>query len=276
MVDTLVEAKKAFENTFFEFNLSSEELAILYQLYLVSPQTPLSISNKTKIPRTTVYRILSELKSAGFVEKVIKENSTEFRLVSFETIKAKIDKKLSDLNVAKTNIESLQTFRSSNKISNTEVKFYEGIEDLKQLVGNQVHAKKEIVGYTIGTSADLFGAKFSATLLNEIYGRKIKIRELISDNDKYLSTEFVTKYKTEEPYKSFYDWRYIPSDKLLIKHDVFIYNDIVGMHTSENEHYYGVEIKNKQNATLQKQIFETLWAMAQTPEQALKKKQKSK
>lgn len=58
-----------------------------------------------------------------------------------------------------------------------------------------------------------------------------------------------------------YRERFLKPDTLLMKHQVTIYNDTVATYCWRDDQKVGIEIVNKANAQMMRQVFENYWAM---------------
>ncbi len=278
MVDNSVTTRNKIKTVFKLFGLDDRQSEISETLIKFGPQSVLAIARRTAIPRTTVYRYLETMHKHGLVEKIVKQYSTEYSFISLPKLDHLMAEKAQTVDAAKNAYGDLRELLASQHAQNrldTEVKFYEGKDGVKQLVWNSLKAKNEVVGYAYLYFGDLFGVKFNREFNAEVWKRNIHMREIITDDDPYLTADNVKLVRTHPKLKELYDWRYHSPNVLKITHQVSIYNDVVGLFTWENGRFYGVEIINTQNALLQKQLFETVWATAATPEVMLKRKAKN-
>jgi sugar-specific transcriptional regulator TrmB len=265
---------KSFLNV---LGLSEPESDIYLLLTQKGQLTTLEIAKATSIPRTTCYRILEDLKSRQLIEEIIGEHRTLSAAVPPERLQQLIKVKQSELDDLGSLLPTVTTYLNqqiNKRHSDTRVKFYRGLEGIRQMGYNVLQAKKEIVGFTYVHYDKAVGESFAEKLYEEMFVAKITMRDIISDS--YLESVGGINAPLRNPinpqFQALFQSRYLPKKTLDITHQSDIYNNVVAFYTTRGEELFGVEIVNDKVARLQKQIFEILWKIA-TPEEELLKKQ---
>ncbi|MEW5805453.1 MAG: helix-turn-helix domain-containing protein [Patescibacteria group bacterium] len=262
---------------FLNLDLNQDEASVYLSLLEQEVLSVLELARKTNIPRTNIYRILERLKNLGLVEEIIDQKRTLAKASNFshlEWLIAERKQKAKNLELALPEIKNILKKQRSVKQGETKVVFYRGKNGIKQLLWNSLKTK-EVAGYAFLSYEDSTDKKFAQQFREERWRRKIKIRDLISDNDKYLSRKNLLLIK-QSPVFQYYQARYLPASRININHDLIIYSDTIAFYQWLDEEIFGVEIRNQSITKLQKQIFEMLWPMAKTPEQALKNRENEK
>ena len=237
------------------------------------PLTILGLARQTDLPRTTVYRLVDELKEQNLLEEIAEENTTLVQAVDFAKLELRLQEKESKLAHLKTTLPQLKGLLQQHQSLSgpgTRVKVYRGKDGLKQLLWNTLKAD-EIVGYTFLSLDDVVGRNFADKYREEKALRKIKQREILSDDDQYLNNKTL-KYMRTSPLFEHYEPRYLPAEKIKVDSDMVVYDDIVSFYNWYEGDTFGVELHNQGIATLQKRIFEMLWEASATADSALAKK----
>ena len=259
--------------------LSSEEAEIYLSLVRHGVSTTLEVSRMTNISRTQVYRLLEKMKEKGVIEEIIDENTTRVKAVEVDRIEHLLKQKESNVEQLKANFDEIKTLLSGSLGINqlgTKVLFYRGKSGLKQMIWNVLRAKNEIVGYTYQTLESYLGKKFADSWFNEAVKRKILMRDIISDTYLKSAKESFSISYFDEGYDKLNKIKYLPDSTIKLNHQVDIYNDVVAYYRWFKKDAYGVEIYNKELASMQKQMFEILWKLAKPANQILKDSIKKK
>lgn len=249
-------------NHLFEFlealGLESREIETFNCLLDYGIMTTLELSRITKIPRTTLYRIIESLKTKGVVEEVVEEYVKKVQTAPLSRLEYLVSEQRNKADTLFFLLPSIQTIiTNAQTVSqpDTKVLMYRGREGIRQMVWNVLEAKKEVVGYTYRLLDEFIGKRFMNRWREEFHNRKIKGRDIL----------------TEEYYRSIggknhdFDWgawkaRYIQENILTIDHQMDIYNDVTAIYNWHEGEVFGVEIHNAKVAHMQRQMFEIIWS----------------
>lgn len=241
----------------------SDKQAEIYLLLLKQGITSLlELSRRSTINRTTIYRIVEDLKKLNLVEEVVDDRGAKVKAVKPENLQLLLTQKETELDQLKNNLPDLISDLSVIKdqpSASTQVVYFRGQNGLKQLLWNILKAKGESVGYGYADWNQSVGWEFAEKLRQERVNRKIYDRE-IQNTDQAGPIDSWTKVKD---YNQVYQARYIPKSVIDIKHDTYIYNDVFTFFNFYQDELFGIEIHNKEIAKTQKQIFEVLWKMGE-------------
>lgn len=240
----------------------TDNQAEIYLLLLKQGLTSLlELSRQTSINRTTIYRIVEDLKKLNLAEEVLDDRGIKVKAVPPENLQLLLTKKEAELTNLKSNLNDLITNLSAitdQPVPSTQVVYCRGQSGLKQLLWNVLKARGESVGYGYGDWNQSVGKDFAEKLRAERIKRKIFDRE-IQNTDQAGPMSNWTNLKD---YHQIYQARFIPRKIIDIKHDTYIYNDVFSFFNFCGDELFGIEIHNPEIAKTQKQIFEVLWQLA--------------
>ncbi|KKS08402.1 MAG: hypothetical protein A2418_01835 [Candidatus Brennerbacteria bacterium RIFOXYC1_FULL_41_11] len=267
MADKYLENKNKVVEFFQSLGLSNYESTV-YQLLLKNRRavSMLFISENTNVPRTNAYRICGQLRRLGLIEEIVKDKKKLVRasdLSHLELLVKDQKQKAFELGSSLPIIKKILTPQNAPQEGKTQISYFKGKDGIKQLLWNSLKAR-EILGYSFLAYEDSTDKKFAKKYREERWLRKIKNRDLLSDNDKYLTEKNLRLTKNLKVF-ALYRARYLPARKVNINHDLIVYNDVVAFYSWHKGEIFGVEIQNQDIAQLQKQVFELLWYQAKEP-----------
>ena len=256
-------------------DITDEQIQVLLQLYIKSPQSVLQLAKTLKWGRNKVYRVINELVKLQLISKIQGRFGSKFATTGTSALERIVKQKQQKLKKAKTNLKKLLNtipYMHNANLVNSRVVHYQGIEGLKQVNWNLVHTKGIYRVYEVSRLSEYLDKNFAENLRLEWLRRKIYSKDLTNDKkieDWTNVTEFATKYS---------DYRYIDPKILEIKTEIYIYNNVVTILQYDTMKYdpnsiFCVEIYNQALADFQKQIFDILWNQAK-PMKLLSKKGK--
>lgn len=238
------------------FGLSKKESNVYLATLELGRGTVSQISRKAGINRTTGYDVLGSLIGKGLVLISGKEPKQEYVAESPDTILAFLQKQL---EVTQANIEKAKRFvpelKSIHKVSDRpQVKFYEGVEGMKQVYEDTLTAKEPIHAYANyddmhRTMGDYFP---------DYYKRRAKkgIVAIGIVPDSPLARERASKNKEEARQLAI-----VPASTFSISPDIEIYdNKVVILSWREK---LGIIIESAEIADAMKKIFGLAWAEAE-------------
>ena len=244
--------------------LDDDQALIFLTLYNNGSLSVVQLSRKTGFGRNKVYRLLKELMELNLINQMVRPSGSKYEVLDFKSLEEIVNKRKEEYLNAKKGLDGLLAelpYLKDAKYMSSKVINYRGIEGLKQVNWNLVHAKGLYRVYEVSRLSDYLDKKFAEKLRLEWLRRKIYSRDLT--NDKEISdwsqvVEFTTKYS---------EYRYISPDILKINTEVYIYNDVVTILQYDNLKFdpnsiFCVEIYNQALADFQKQIYDIIWAQA--------------
>lgn len=248
---------KIIQKQLNSFGISNEEQAVFMHLVQHQDQTAVQISHAIGIPKTTVYRILTDLKSKGLVVELIGSRGKRFKSQYEELVKIAKNELEAARNLERIASE-LQTTLPKLQVPTlhkTTVQVYEGIEGLKQLMWNVLAAQDLIYYYSSADRRKLFGDVWFERFCREFVKRDLWERGFDSMVNANYAPE-LAKYYFNTGYHKRTEYKIVKG--LDMDCEIFLYNDTYTMYSWENE-LIGVEIRNQFLVKTQRTIFEKLW-----------------
>ena len=245
--------------------LTNKHAVVYVALLKKDKTTPLTLARDTGLNRSSIYRYLEDLRQIGLVEEIIEANTTSYQATEINNLELVVKKQETKLEVLRESVPILIKELSNygaKKTAETQIKYFQGREGLKQFLWNVVHARRgsEFLGYGYLSWNESVGRKYAENLRQVVVERNLSDRELTND----IGETMKGKKWTEIPdYYSRYQERFISKKTLEIKHDCYLYDDVVGYYYFINNELFGLEIHNAEIAKTQKQIFEILWKLAE-------------
>lgn len=254
--------KQIVFNFFQKLGCSEIETKIYLLLLERGDLTTLEISRQLKLPRTTIYRKLEEMKEKGLVEEVIEEYKTKARPVSLEALGKLVKEKERDVGELKDLFPQIKKniFALSDLGQNlTKVLYFRGQEQVARMAWGALKTKDIFRGYSYRQFAELIGFRNALAFKDDWNRSGNKGREIYSD--------IYRKHLREKPNLDTGKWlnweaRFLPSSKLNITTQYDIYNDTIAIYNWYEGEIFGVLIRNQKVADMQKQIFDLLWEKA--------------
>ncbi len=256
---TASKEQKIIENFVIELGFS-EEAARLYTILAErGPLTLLEASRRTEMERTGLYRLVEKLVGEGLLERVMAHKSQKIAAVGLATIRRMVELRKKEASRLEIGLETFeQVVGGLSHQAETQVKYYKGVEGIKQILWNETKAKGEVLGYLYRNLQEVVGKAYFSEYARELEKNTVKLRDLRTES--FLQSTRASGYR-RDPIDGGY-WRYIPEKILKVTHIMDIYDDVVAIYYWQDNDVFGVEIQNKQIAETQRSIFEALWGLA--------------
>jgi sugar-specific transcriptional regulator TrmB len=248
--------QRVLENT----GLNPKEVKIYLALLKLGSATVNEIAKEARIKRTTIYPFLDDLKTKGLIEWGVSKYNR----------KAKVKEPKQLLRFAKARERKFgravltleENLKEINKhyiqdLSDVEVKYYEGINECREMLLGLLKAKREIIGYSSWMKYPFMGEKWCHKLESKIKKKGLKERKIISgtEHNLYHGKEYIK----EVDYNKQYFFKFIPPRKEFIKVDIYLFNDIKLTLSFKGVKPNGIYIRNKDLVQSDKAIFEVLY-----------------
>ncbi len=247
---------KSLHHVIKQLGLTTKHAVVWEMLLGQRSATPLLLSRQTKINRSSLYRYLEELREKGLVELVLGDKSNRYRAHPEGLEQYLVGEEARVANLKSAIPQLLVELRGDEKTMESEVKYYQGVEGLKQMLWNVVSSGQEYVGLGYENWNTSVGKSFAEKLRTKNMETGVKSRE-ISNN---VDDDFTYTHLGKE-YGKVYQHRAIDPKILEIKHDTYIYADVFAYYYHYQGEYFGVEIHNAEIAKTEQQMFEILWKM---------------
>lgn len=242
--------------------LSKKEVSIYLALLKVNTATVSQLSKETRIKRTTIYPFLDSLKSKGLVEwgvdkynRNIQVKDPKNLLTYAENRERKYGRTVLTL---KAQIDEIQK-QYVQDVSDVEVRYFEGVDECKEMLQELLKVEGEIVGYSSWWRYQTMGEEWCHALEKKIervptFTKEIKIISA-TEHNLWHGQEYVKLPN----YGNCYFFRFIPPKKEFIKVDIFLFNDIKLTLSYKGVRPNGIYIKNRDLVESEKTIFEVLY-----------------
>lgn len=233
--------------------LNGKEIAV-YTSLLKSNNLPVSlIAKKSKIKRTTCYKIINDLIGKGFLSSYKKGSITYLIAEKPESIIKLLEGKQRKIENQKRllskNIEVFELDKNEQS-KRPLVKFFEGTSGLKQAYESTLKSKENIRAYANIEEMHKGLPDFFPEYYQRRKNAKIFINTICPDNKKSLERHLKDK-------REFREIRFIDVKKYNFIPEMNVYEDKV-LFASWSEKI-AVVIESKEIANLHKKIFDALW-----------------
>lgn len=218
--------------------------------------TASEIAKRANIVRTTVYKILEELKNEGFVDADAKAHGQTFKAQSPKKLIEYLEKQK---NMAESFLPDFLNIFSETKFK-PKLKFYEGKEGVKK-VFEDILNYKDITVMTfspIKNVLQLFGKTYSRHFTEKRVQQKILRKDLRQCTDEKYNTDEWEFYAAEKSLMR--EVKFLPTD-LVFNSLVQVYENKVAVILSERENFAFI-VESKELSEFMKKIFGLLWQLS--------------
>lgn len=251
------------KNSLITLGLTNKEASVYLALLELGRSTVSKIARKANVNRATGYVILDSLLNKSLVHISGKEPKQEYTAESPDNLVHLLRKKKvkaeSDLELAEALALELKSIQK--KDDRPQVKFYEGVDGMKQVYEDTLTSKETIRAFA--TVEDVHNAlsNYFPSYYKRRAGKGISIRAVFPNTP--LSIER-TKHDTEEARESVL----VPADAYTFHPEINMYDNKV-MIASWREKL-GIIIESSEVADAMKKIFELAWIGAKQLEREAK------
>ncbi|HCP08598.1 MAG TPA: hypothetical protein DIT25_02255 [Candidatus Moranbacteria bacterium] len=236
-----------------KLGFSSKESQVYLALLELGPSTATEIARKAGINRTTSYDILESLAGDGLVnltgEAKIQKYSAENPEKVIKFLENKIKQAEERLNEAQMLLpQLLSIFTTKEK---PKIKFYEGIEGMREAFEDTLNAENEILAFAVGE--DVFKAlseNYTRSYFKRRTEKNIKVRVIAPDTSE---SRAVTMNDKEELRTSIL----VPKDKFNFSIEMNIYNNKIMIASWKEK--FAIIIESEEISSAQRKIFELAW-----------------
>ncbi len=244
------------------FGLSQIEAKIYLYLLNKPAQTILEISRNLSLPRTNIYDNSLKLIEKGLVERVIEYNTQKLKAHPLDILESVIEKNKQGVEQMQANLIDLRQklTLTLNPLTNTEVRYFQGVEGFRQMMWNTLSATdRQHIGYSEFGRVSIVGQKFMERWMKEIYVRGIKDRVIINPTKYTLG--HISHLDNQDFRKQYQNIRVLDQKVLYVSGDTTIYNHVFAVAWWKQGEVIGVEIENPELVKTQKSMFEILWKL---------------
>ena len=244
-----------------QIGLKDRAITVYLTLLQLGQATIHDIAKKSQVKRTTTYSILDGLVIKGLATFVDKGGHRLYyaenpRKVASFLAEEEHQVKEKRARFSETLPELLSIYNI--KAAKPKIKFYEGIEGLKEIYEETLELKKgsEIVGFGVTTLIyKSFGEDWIKSYLEKRVKGKISMREILGDND------LARKHKENDKVEN-RQTHLVPEDKFPFTNEINIFGNKISIVSFKE--LMGVIIESSDVAGTQKAIFELAWLGAKS------------
>ncbi len=238
-----------------------QDMADIYIALLKKPSSHLELSRNTGVNRTKVYRLVQELEKRSLVSTIADDAGTRIEAADpkhLELSVAESEQKLQTKRDAYTALlPQLSALKSSAGIQPTDfiVRTYDGEEGFKQMLWNELKAKREVLVFGSGPLEKLVSSnRWTENHRQKSIDAGYRIRELLNPGKK------PPNFTKNDRFKDIYQVRFIDSQEVPLQHQIAIYNDTVSIYHWRDDQKVGSETINRAYADTMRSFFEHYWA----------------
>lgn len=239
------------EKTLEEIGFSKKKAKIYLAILELGEASVMDIAKEISIKRTTVYNILPELISEGFIQKTIKNKKSVFFVENPNLLKTHLEEKLELIEKALPEIRSLQNVIPFKP----KITFYEGFGGIKELYRDTLDSLSGgdlILSFTgITDYQRLIPKDISKEYIEDRIRRKIRIRVIMTESE-------VARQWEKDAVKELREIKIIKDTNFKFDGDIEIYGNKVAL-ISYKENFMGVVVESKEISQMQKMAFELMW-----------------
>jgi sugar-specific transcriptional regulator TrmB len=233
----------------YEIGLSTKEANVYLASLTMGPSSILKLSEKTKIHRPALYKILYDLENKGIFKTTISGKRKLYFAVSPKQLLEYIKNKEELLKNALPGLDAMVSLSQRKP----KILYFEGQSQIKDLFRTGLEAKsKEMYSFFPSKfMIKLFGKKEMVKIMAKRAAKGIKVKTLRSSqseeefDDSNLTTELLREV------------RYIP-DARTFEMGVVIFDNKVNLFSPIEENF-GIQIESESFSKLMKYFFNILW-----------------
>lgn len=249
-----------FKKIFKELNLPANSLRIFEELVESGASTARHLSIKLDIPRPSIYDNVKVLIERGLVTERSEGGRKVFSIDNIKNIPDLLQTKINSLTVEKAHFQDLlpSLLKRADSIE-PKIKFYSGIESLKQVL-NHIMLHRDIdtvLMWPISNVIGMFGKEYLAELNKKRINRNISIRAIYPKNAKVNLKE--------NPFLGVGDGHLrevrIAPKEMHWDMGYWMYEDKVGFISSQKE-AFGFVVQSRDFTQLLKTQFDQIWKTA--------------
>ncbi len=249
------------KNQLTNLGFSDKEASVYLALLELGPSTTTEISRRASINRTTSYDILESLSSDGLVNPIGETKIQKFVAENPDKVIIYLENKIKQGEERLKNAYNLlpELFSIYNIDEKPMVKYYEGVDRIKEVFEDTLTAKDEIVGYAVGTDAfEAVGEEYLRDYFKRRVSKNIKVRVIAPDDPDTLKVTAKDKEELRESH-------IVPRNLFYFTTETNIYNNKILIMSWKEK--FAVLIESKEIADAQKKVFELAWIGAKRIEE---------
>lgn len=235
------------KNLLQNFGLNDKEAEVYLAALELGMATGFQIYKKTSLKKPTVYYILEELQRKNLVALTKKENKSYYIAENPESIRKNFEDKLTSFNELLPQLLSLYKTQGARP----KLKFYEGIEGLKEVFNDTLKYKSEILAFASEGFYTKLGRDFAENYLKRRVKNNIPVRGIVP------ATEMLERKFIRRNIAHFRSAKLINGKKYNFPIEINIYANKVALMSFRDE--LGLIIESDEINRMMRMIFEFFW-----------------
>jgi sugar-specific transcriptional regulator TrmB len=231
-------------------------------------QTISELARSSGVGRIPIYRLTEDLKKSGLVKVSIENKRSILSAASINKLQVLIankEQELQDIQREYPKLAARFALRAqAMQSSTTRVQFFEGIEGIKQVVWNQTKAKGETLTILSDNMQHHVNSAFFERWVRACNESGMRFRGIVGDAFLGRQKGWYADHSNER--LAHWDARYISPQKFPVPHTLAIFDDTILQYSWNTERLFAIEMHNQNIADMQRQLFELLWAQAESME----------
>jgi HTH-type transcriptional regulator, sugar sensing transcriptional regulator len=212
-----------------------------------------TVARKAALPRVNCYHTLENLAEKGLVNFVTKE---KIRYYSAEPPQKILNIMEGRMSYAKKILPELLSITNTLALK-PKIKYYEGMEGVKNILADTLTAKKELVGYSnLKFFAELFG-DYIKSYSQQKMKKGIKTRLICPSSDEAFA--YVKKYYAADFPADLIEILYVNPREFWFENEIVIYDDKVAVISLNRDELNGMIFESPVYARSQRAIFNLAW-----------------
>ena len=235
--------------------ITKKEERVLGALYKLGDSPISKIAKETLLNRTALYHTIEELLKKGLVTKITKESGAYFQPISLADYKTWAKRQIEDVSIQTEYLENwLSTQKKELPTLHSDIKYFEGIEGVKNLYADSWRDNKDKTIYAITdydkaykTLNDYFEKEyFPDRVSHGVSVRSLLPKSISGKKDLSRAKELMREMRFLNIFKD-------------LGIEINIYGSKISIITFDEKKPSGVIIKNEIIAKAFKDIFKYLW-----------------
>ena len=236
------------KESLLQLGLDDKEASIYLASLELGPCAIQDIAKKSGIKRSTIYGIISDLKTRNLFTETVKGKKRLFIAASPETLGSLIERQRTLLEKILPELRGI----SNTELGKPKIRFYETLEEVRSVYSSTIEGThNEILSIASYESGSLFlGREWIANYIRKRVEKGIANRAIISNA---LSSSEITSSDAT----SLRQTKLLPSGKHFVT-DIEIYGDKILIVSFEKEHW-AVVIESETISAMMKMVFSIMW-----------------
>lgn len=226
-----------------EIGLDDYEIKIYLALLQERTSTAMAISRRTKIERTTVYRVLESLIDKGLASFIVENKVKKFNAIAPEKLLIQLKEKEEELKKILPELNNLSKLR---KDVEPNIEIYRGLSGIKSMIRDILVLRKDYITILAEKEPDDLSL-FFRLFMKSIEKEGIHERVLIKEGSK--------TYKSKNT-----EIRYLPKE-YTYSTGFGVCENLVGI-VLLSEPFLAIKIESKELADTFRSYFEILWKIS--------------